>query len=74
MEKLRRVLSGQDDEEQGLTAQVTSPASATMAGEPNRRGGVGPGCRGCLFPAASLWPFSGPSPSAPMFRGPCSEL
>lgn len=25
MEKLRRVLSGQDDEEQGLTSQVTTP-------------------------------------------------
>lgn len=32
MEKLRRVLSGQDDEEQGLTAQVTSPAAATVGG------------------------------------------
>lgn len=39
MEKLRRVLSGQDDEEQGLTAQVTSPAAAGGRAA-NRRLGV----------------------------------
>lgn len=75
MEKLRRVLSGQDDEEQGLTAQVTSPAAATMAGGPRTTvGESAPAVRGCLVPAASLWPFLGPSPSASVFRGPCSEL
>lgn len=42
MEKLRRVLSGQDDEEQGLTAQVGSPRRPGAAER-----GAGPGCRTC---------------------------
>ncbi|XDA87188.1 hypothetical protein R6Z07F_016889 [Ovis aries] len=50
MEKLQRVLRGQDDEEQGLTAQVLDastpheggPAQAPPPGRPfrSRRGGV----------------------------------
>lgn len=40
MEKLRRVLSGQDDEEQGLTAQVASAPGRGEEGE----GGVGRPC------------------------------
>lgn len=55
MEKLRRVLSGQDDEEQGLTAQVPFPAAGTAGGRAGREpsggrhrapGAVGP-CSEC---------------------------
>lgn len=42
MEKLRRVLSGQDDEEQGLTAQVGSPRRPGAAER-----GAGPVCCTC---------------------------
>lgn len=38
MEKLRRVLSGQDDEEQGLTTQVENPRPRPVPGLP-----AGPG-------------------------------
>lgn len=53
MEKLRRVLSGQDDEEQGLTAQVTSPDAATVGGGPRTAvGKSAPGVPGYPVPAA----------------------
>lgn len=59
MEKLRRVLSGQDDEEQGLTAQVAG------------RGGDGRGLAGrgpvCPPPGKNLGSFPG-------FRGVCRSL
>lgn len=73
MEKLRRVLSGQDDEEQGLTAQVTSSAAATAGGRPRTAVGESfPDPRGRSVPAALPWPFSAPSPPAPKSRSPCS--
>lgn len=69
MEKLRRVLSGQDDEEQGLTAQVTSSTAATVGRGPRTAVGESvPDLRVCPLPAALPWPFSGPSPPAPKFR------
>lgn len=54
MEKLRRVLSGQDDEEQGLTAQVSSPAAGTAGGRRvATRMGVATERPGLSVPAAS---------------------
>lgn len=59
MDKLRRVLSGQDDEEQGLTAQV-----AGRGGDGRGRAGCGPVC-----------PPSGKNlGSFPGFRGVCRSL
>lgn len=68
MEKLRRVLSGQDDEEQGLTAQVPFPAAGTAGGGGSRTvWGSPPSARGCrslqrvLRPRGPgcLWPTQG---------------
>ena len=74
MEKLRRVLSGQDDEEQGLTAQVTSSAAATVGGgTANRSRGVGPGSPGLSGPGFSAMAFLCALPSCTKFRRPCSE-
>lgn len=63
MEKLRRVLSGQDEEEQGLAAQVTSRAAATAGGRAaNRRLGDAGARPGLAGPPLRRWGLSRDSP------------
>lgn len=71
MEKLRRVLSGQDDEEQGLTSQVACPRRRQAEGAnlcwargagplPGKSVGSFPGlggdCRSSLRDPSPIWP------------------
>lgn len=75
MEKLRRVLSGQDDEEQGLRAQVPSSAAATVGGGREPLSGSRSRIPGAVRSQLLCHGLSlGPLLPAPMFRSSCSEL
>lgn len=70
MEKLRRVLAGQDDEEQGLTAQVRpgieTPLSLTLPSSRCRaRAGSVSGAAACPAPACAHPPRSPGCPAVP---------